>query len=118
MIEGKENPQDSNFPEDWIGSPVEARHVDREDVSEGLAMITTDEGESIPFRDPLANNQQHLLGVEGSSLCSLDGIPLVKCFDSSTRLHFQAHPTRAFAQERLGLARGKTEACVILGIRE
>ena len=49
---------------------------------------------------------------------SFDDIPLVKYLDSATRLHFQAHPTSEFAQERLGAPRGKTEAYVILDIRE
>ena len=131
MIEGKANPQDSSFPEDWIGSTVEARNIGREHVPEGLAMVTNDEGQSVPFRDLLENDQQYYLGVADSSLESADGsdaaagalrtmndIPLVKYLDSSTRLHFQVHPTREFAQQRLGSPRGKTEAYVILETRE
>lgn len=48
----------------------------------------------------------------------MNDIPLVKYLDSSTRLHFQAHPTREFSEQRLGLPRGKTEAYVILETRE
>lgn len=118
MIEGKEDPQDSSYPEDWIGSTVEARNIGREDVSEGLAMVTTDEGQSVPFRDLLYKEQKYYLGTHENSVRSIDDIPLVKYLDSSTRLHFQAHPTRAFAQERLGSSRGKTEAYVILDTRE
>jgi mannose-6-phosphate isomerase len=117
-IEGKENPQDSSFPEDWIGSTVEARNVGREHVSEGLAMVTDNDGQTVAFRDLLNKQQQFFLGNVGDTIRSLDDIPLVKYLDSSTRLHFQAHPTRAFAQERLGLPRGKTEAYFILETRE
>lgn len=117
-LEGKENPQDSSFPEDWIGSTVQARNIGREHVSEGLAMVTDDEGQSVPFRDLLQKNQEYFLGKNGDTMRSMDDIPLVKYLDSSTRLHFQAHPTREFAQERLGLPRGKTEAYVILETRE
>lgn len=124
-IEGKENAQDSSFPEDWIGSTVEARNVGRESVSEGLAMVANTDGQPTPFRDLIADNQEHYLGFTGgvsdakaSALRSMDDIPLVKYLDSATRLHFQVHPTRAFAQQRLGSARGKTEAYVILEIRE
>ncbi|WP_339721325.1 class I mannose-6-phosphate isomerase [uncultured Paraglaciecola sp.] len=117
-IEGKEVPQDSSFPEDWIGSTVEARNVGREHVSEGLAMVENDAGQSVPFRDLLQQNQAYFLGKVGDTMRSLDDIPLVKYLDSSTRLHFQAHPTREFAQERLGMPRGKTEAYVILETRE
>ena len=117
-IEGKENPQDSSFPEDWIGSTVEARNVGREHVSEGLARVTDDEGQSVPFRDLLQKDQPYFLGKSGNTMRSMDDIPLVKYLDSSTRLHFQVHPTREFAQERLGVPRGKTEAYVILETRE
>ena len=117
-MEGKDNPQDSSFPEDWIGSTVEARNVGREDVVEGLAMVTLNSGQTVPFRDLLKKDQQRFLGKHGDTVRSMDDIPLVKYLDSATRLHFQAHPTRAFAQERLGLPRGKTEAYVILEIRE
>tara|TARA_R110000744_G_scaffold22171_7_gene57061 strand:- start:2338 stop:3414 length:1077 start_codon:yes stop_codon:yes gene_type:complete len=117
-IEGKENPQDTSFPEDWIGSTVEARNVGREHISEGLAMVKDEAGQSVPFRDLLQKNQEYFLGKSGDTPRSLDDIPLVKYLDSSTRLHFQAHPTREFAQERLGMPRGKTEAYVILETRE
>ena len=118
LIEGKDNPQDSSFPEDWIGSTVEARNIGREDVSEGLAMVIDDEDQSVPFRDLVKKNQQYFLGTNGNSVRTIDDLPLVKYLDSSSRLHFQAHPTSAFAQKRLGSPRGKTEAYVILEIRE
>ncbi|WP_340679908.1 class I mannose-6-phosphate isomerase [Paraglaciecola sp.] len=117
-IEGKESPQDSSFPEDWIGSTVQARNVGREHISEGLAMVTNDQGKSVPFRDLLLENQSYFLGQHGATMRTMDDIPLVKYLDSSTRLHFQAHPTREFAQQRLGLPRGKTEAYVILETRD
>lgn len=118
LIEGKEDPQDSNFPEDWIGSTVAARNIGREAISEGLAMVTNDLGQTIPFRDLLNQDLPYYLGGNDNIARTLDDIPLVKYLDSATRLHFQAHPTRAFAQERLGSPRGKTEAYVILEIRE
>ncbi|WP_158972268.1 class I mannose-6-phosphate isomerase [Paraglaciecola sp. L3A3] len=117
-IEGKVNPIDSSFPEDWIGSTVEARNVGREHISEGLALVTADDGQSVAFRDLLQDQQEYFLGKSGDTLRSMDDIPLVKYLDSSTRLHFQAHPTREFAQQRLSLPRGKTEAYVILETRE
>jgi mannose-6-phosphate isomerase len=117
-IEGKETPKDSSFPEDWIGSTVEARNIGREHISEGLAMVMNNKGESVSFRDLLKNNQEYFLGKDGETMRSMDDIPLVKYLDSSTRLHFQAHPTREFAQERLDMPRGKTEAYVILETRE
>jgi len=116
--EGKENPEDSSFPEDWIGSTVEARNIGREHVKEGLAMVNNGAGEWVAFRDLLQDDPAYYLGKENNETRSLNDIPLVKYLDSATRLHFQAHPTRAFAQERLGSPRGKTEAYVILEIRD
>jgi len=43
---------------------------------------------------------------------------LLKFLDSAIRLHIQAHPTIAFAQKHLNSNAGKTEAYVILGIRD
>jgi mannose-6-phosphate isomerase len=124
LIEGKENPQDSSFPEDWIGSTVEARNVGREHISEGLAMVPNDSGDLVAFRDLLEKDQPYYLGSTDDFLKTADrvprtlhDIPLVKYLDSSTRLHFQVHPTRDFAQQRLGSPRGKTEAYVILETR-
>lgn len=117
-IEGKASPQDTSFPEDWIGSTVEARNVGREHISEGLAMVNNEAGQSVAFRDLLQENQAYFLGSHDDTMRTLDDIPLVKYLDSSTRLHFQAHPTREFAQERLGMPRGKTEAYVILETRK
>ncbi|MEG3765859.1 class I mannose-6-phosphate isomerase [Alteromonas sp. 14N.309.X.WAT.G.H12] len=117
-IEGKECPTDSSFPEDWIGSTVEARNVGREHITEGLAMVPDEQGNRVPFRDLLAAKQDYFLGCDENGVRSFDDIPLVKYLDSSTRLHFQAHPTRAFSQARLGMPRGKTEAYVILQTRE
>jgi len=117
-IEGKPSPKDSSFPEDWIGSIVEAVNIGREDISEGLATIVDDNGDPALFRDLVKNNQTFFLGNKKDSRRSMEDIPLVKYLDSATRLHFQAHPTRAFAQQRLNSPRGKTEAYVILEIRD
>lgn len=116
-IEGKENPSDSSFPEDWIGSTVEARNPGRDKPGEGLAMVPAEGGELIPFRELLLSDPKYYMGVGGDGIFELENIPLVKYLDSATRLHFQAHPTSQFSQERLGSPRGKTEAYVILESR-
>lgn len=119
LIAGKANPKDSSFPEDWIGSTVEARNIGREEIREGLAMVKDKSGNKVPFRDLLKSDLNYFIGTDSDGKTrSVHDIPLVKYLDSATRLHFQAHPTRQFAQQRLGLPRGKTEAYVILEIRE
>ncbi len=117
-IEGKPEPIDSHFPEDWIGSVVEARNPGRSEQGEGLSCVATAEGQSVVFRDLVNQDPEFFLGKSESGLNQMDALPLVKFLDSATRLHFQAHPTAAFARERLDCNRGKTEAYVILAIRE
>lgn len=117
-IEGKSNPSDSHFPEDWIGSVVEARNPGRTEENEGLSIVETDEGGPVVFRDLVNKDAAFYLGRDESGPKQMDALPLVKFLDSATRLHFQAHPTVAFARERLGSNRGKTEAYIILAIRE
>jgi len=118
IIEGKENPEDSSFPEDWIGSTVAAKNIGREHISEGLAKVLDEDGQTVIFRDIVSKNKEYFLGSADNTPRTLVDIPLVKYLDSSTRLHFQAHPSSAFAQERLDAPRGKTEAYVILEIRD
>lgn len=110
---GKVPAEDSHFPEDWIGSMVVANNVGREHISEGLAMVTLDDGQQTAFKTLIETQPDYFLGNT-----SITDMPLVKYLDSATRLHFQAHPTREFAQQRLQSPRGKTEAYVILDIRE
>ena len=43
QIEGKADPQDSHFPEDWIGSVTLAKNIGREDkTEEGLSVVEID----------------------------------------------------------------------------
>ena len=115
---GKANGEDSHFPEDWIGSLVEARNPGRNQAGEGLTYVRDGSGERISFRDLLSRDVEYYLGSSSGGRNRMDGLPLVKFLDSATRLHFQVHPTAAFARERLGSNRGKTEAYVILAIRD
>ena len=117
-IENNDTPQDSHFPEDWIGSTVQANNVGREHIAEGLTMVINDAGEQVSFKDLLLSNPDYYLGEFQGRTRQIDDIPLVKYLDSATRLHFQVHPSSDFAQQRLGAPRGKTEAYVILAVRD
>ncbi len=113
-MQKKACPADSSFPEDWIGSMVQATNAGREALSEGLSMITSESGELTPFKSLVLSEPDFYLGQD----CEVEDVPLVKYLDSATRLHFQVHPSREFAKQRLGSSRGKTEAYVILAIRD
>lgn len=118
QIENKSTPKDTHFPENWIGSLVEARNIGREDISEGQAKVFIEGAQPELFRDVLLANQAFYLGQKNGEIRPLDDMPLVKYLDSATRLHFQVHPTKAFAKARLNSDKGKTEAYVILAIRD
>lgn len=117
-MENRPDVPDNHFPEDWIGSVVQARNTGREDIVEGLTILRSEGKEPVSFRSVLLSDPKYFLGETNGKNRSIDDIPLVKFLDSATRLHFQVHPSRDFAQQRLGCARGKTEAYVILAIRE
>lgn len=116
-LEGKTKPEDSLFPEDWIGSSTQARNPGRENPAEGLSEVTV-EGQRRYFRDVLEESAESLLGNAHVEKFGKALPLLVKYLDSATRLHLQVHPTARFAQERLGEPCGKAEAYHILKIRE
>ena len=114
-LEGKPEPRDDHWPEDWVGSTTEAVNPIERPAGEGLSRIA--EGDHPRFREVLANDPVALLGDEHFQTFGADFPVLVKLLDSAIRLHFQAHPTAEFARaHKLGPS-GKAEAYHILGIR-
>lgn len=107
--------KDTNFPEEWVASCVEARNKGREDIVEGLSQV---EGTTITLKSLIEKNPIEMLGKEhyekhGSTM----GV-LTKIIDSSERLTIQCHPTRDMAMKYLNSKFGKTESWYILGGRE
>jgi len=106
---GKENCENGYYPEDWIGSVVEANNPGDVIVGEGLGVTET--GEFV----------KDVLSEKGK-------MPfLVKLLDSAERLVIQAHPTVDFAKKAFNSEFGKTEcwyfidcdedACVYIGFK-
>lgn len=107
--------KDTNFPEEWVASCVEARNKGREGVVEGLSQL---EGTTTTLKSLIEENPGEILGKahyekHGSSM----GV-LTKIIDSSERLTIQCHPTRKMALKYLNSKFGKTESWYILGGRE
>lgn len=117
-LEGSENPADTYFPEDWIGSTTRANNKGREHLrDEGLSRVSL-HGQKHLLTELFERNPAEILGTEHyRDYGSQTGV-LVKFLDSAIRLHIQCHPTIAFAQEHLNSNAGKTEAYVILKTRE
>lgn len=117
QMEQKAVPEDTHFPEDWIGSTTQAVNPDREHIVEGVSQAVIG-GETIRFDELLALNPSYFLGEQHTQAFDLNPMLLVKLLDSSVRLHFQAHPTAEFAREHLNSNHGKAEGYYILDVRE
>ncbi len=120
-IEGKAEPADGRLPEDWIGSAVAASNPARGGdpiPNEGLCTARAADGSEILMPDLLAADPEATLGAAHVAAFGVQPALLVKFIDSAVRLSIQAHPSIPWAAERLGVARGKTEAWWILETRE
>lgn len=116
-MEGKPTPLDSHFPEDWIASTTQAVNDGRKEIVEGFSYAEI-EGKEIRLKTLFEDYPLELLGEEHYRKFGANTQFLLKFLDSAIRLHIQAHPTIPFAQKYLNSNSGKTEAYVILGIRE
>jgi|ERR1035437_3843434 mannose-6-phosphate isomerase len=102
-----DDPVDSNYPEEWIASKVEALNGTEGVPNEGLSKI---EGEDTTFSSLLNAYPCEMTGDLGFDI-------LVKILDSAVRLPVQTHPDPEFSGRHLGSAHGKTECWVILATR-
>ncbi len=111
-------PTDSHLAEDWIASTTRAANRGREHLAEGVSQVRVGHNpQPRDFATLLASDPEYFLGA--AHVKKFGGQPqlLVKFLDSGTRLHFQVHPTREFAQRVLGAPSGKTEAYYVLATR-
>ncbi len=117
VLEGKEKPTDTFFPEDWIFSTTQAVNVGREKVIEGFSQVELSTGESVLLTKLIDQDPDGMLGADMTRKYGKQAMVLVKYLDAAIRLHFQAHPTKEFSKKYLGVNAGKTEAYHILSIR-
>jgi len=113
---GIKNPQDSDYPEDWILSTVRAIQpygISDESISKIKTIKGIDDLEVLIKHFP-----EDILGKDyvekfGNSLNLL-----VKLLDSSIRLPLQTHPSKIFSRKYLNSDFGKAEAWYILATRK
>ena len=118
ILQGKVDAKDDHFPEDWIGSTTRAVNLDREHLTkEGLAEVEV-EGAMLTLKELCEKKPNTVLGKDHFKKYGATTQFLLKFLDSAIRLHIQCHPTIPFAQKHLNSNSGKTEAYVILSIRE
>jgi mannose-6-phosphate isomerase len=115
-LAGVAAPADGHFPEDWIASTTRAVNSGREAIREGVSTVTVG-GAPHDFAALLAREPEYFLGAAHVAKFGAQPQLLVKLLDPAIRLHFQAHPTAAFARRFLGSPSGKTEAYHVLGAR-
>lgn len=117
-IEQREVCQDSNQPESWLASLVEAKNPGLEPIAqEGLSRVVTPAGEARLISQLLAH-PTHYLGAQHMETMGAELGFLAKLLDSASRLHVQAHPNRQFARQRMGQPYGKLEFYHVLSVRE
>jgi mannose-6-phosphate isomerase len=117
-FEGRSNPTDSHFPEDWIASTTLAINKGREGIKdEGISKINYN-GTIVPLKKIMETFPSEILGEEHLKKYGANTQFLMKFLDSAIRLQVQAHPTKSFAQKYLSSNSGKTEAYVILNTRK
>lgn len=116
--EGNQYSKDSHFPEDWIASTTRAVNPGREDYSEEGISIAKLNGQDHMLPDLFKAYPNELLGPLHYKKYESNTGFLMKLLDSSIRLHIQVHPTVSFSKKHLNSNHGKTEAYIILEVRE
>ncbi|MEA2087499.1 MAG: class I mannose-6-phosphate isomerase [Candidatus Caldatribacteriota bacterium] len=113
---GIKNPQDSDYPEDWILSTVKAMQpygISDESISNIKTIKNIDNLEVLIKHFP-----EDILGKGYVNKFSDSLNLLVKLLDSSIRLPLQAHPGKIFSRKYLNSDFGKAEAWYILATRK
>jgi mannose-6-phosphate isomerase len=116
-LAGLDNPRDSHFPEDWIGSVTHARNPGLQTGHKGISAACIN-GREMPFTDLIALDPAYFLGDRHVARFGPQPMVLVKLLDSAVRLQLQAHPTAEFARAHLDSNSGKAEAYYILSVRD
>ncbi len=117
-LNGLYGAEDSNFPEDWVGSTVQADNPDeyyRKD--EGVSVIRGKLAKPVTLNMVFEEYPLEMLGDDHIKQFGTNPALLVKLLDTSIRLLVHAHPHKSFAREHLQVRFGKTEAWCILNTR-
>ena len=118
-LAGAAAPADTHLAEDWIASTTRAVNRGREHLAEGVSQVHVGLDPALSdFAALLASDPEYFLGAAHAKKFGASPQLLVKFLDSGTRLHFQVHPTREFAQKFLNSPSGKTEAYHVLSVRD
>lgn len=113
-----QDPQDCNFPEEWVASSIKARNPGRENMTEeGLSRVSMQGGGPL-LKELIEQDPVSFLGREHFEKYGCNMAVLVKMIDSLSRLIIQVHPDKEFAKSVMSSDYGKTEAWYIIGGRQ
>ncbi len=115
-LQGKPHPEDTHFPEEWVGSTTISRLSGRP-PDEGLSHVLLPDGSTVVLKSLIEAFPEAMLGAAHVARQGRELSVLCKLLDAAVRLPIQCHPDRAFARQYLQSAFGKTEAWVIIGTR-
>ncbi len=102
------DPNTNNFfPEEWLCSKVKAINPKYFGPRDGVSVV---EGTNIFLDDLLKNDPR----IEGNKKYDC----LVKYLDSAIRLPMQVHPTKEFSKKYFNSEYGKTEAWLVIDVRD
>ena len=117
-FKGLANPKDSLFPEEWVGSCVQATNPGEHfKKGEGLAIIGSGVSEPVSLKSLIEQFPEEMLGPRHVKTHGANPAMLVKLLDAAIRLIIHAHPTKEFARTHLNDCFGKTEAWFVLETR-
>ena len=115
---GEAGATDDDRPEDWVGSATRTWTPPGTAPTDlGLSSVEVG-GWSLSLLDILAAEPAALIGARGLERSGPTLGLLVKLLDAGERLPVHCHPTREAAARLLDSPFGKTEAWVILGVRD
>jgi mannose-6-phosphate isomerase len=118
LLEGEFRGKDTECPEDWVGSTVQARNPGSHyRGGEGLALIASGAGDPVTLKSVVEAYPEEMLGPSHVREFGTNAALLVKLLDAAVRLMIHAHPSKSFASQHLGSCFGKTEAWFVLDTR-
>ncbi len=117
-LNGVANPQDGEFPEEWVGSTVQASNPGSHfRAGEGLAVVAAGLSSPVTVKSLIGQYPEEILGAQHVKKFGTNAALLVKVLDAAERLMIHAHPDKAFAEQHLNSCFGKTEAWFVLETR-
>ena len=118
IFRGADQPEDTEFPEDWVGSTTPAVNPPAHSYDgEGLSTVEVD-GAPRTLAELLAVSPVEVAGRDIVDRYGPTTALLVKLLDAGSRLPLHGHPTRDFARQVLDSQFGKAEAWIVLATRQ